>query len=227
LIKQLSENPRTLIILDEVDKAPKEVLDIFLPVFDDARLESGKGEILFCPEALFIMMSNYGAEKFGGAREIGFGTVDWKAGNGDDVKRKFAEKYLRPELVARLDDIIVFNSLEEEDLEKICIAQIAELNSSLKEKMHPYFVEIETAAVFLLSKLSHEKGFGARPLLTNIDELIRFPLSEMFHMGELSENSKIIVKTDKPFDELFGLKKTEMKNHITFEIVSNDMGGAK
>jgi ATP-dependent Clp protease ATP-binding subunit ClpC len=196
-----------------------------MPVFEYGTLEQGNGDQIVCDKCLFIMCSNHGAEKLSLFKQktIGFNTnEEMRKLKKDEIKNIFADKHLRPEMVNRLDEIVIFNSISTNDLKKIAFKQIVYINSYMKENEWEYKLDLKEDAAKLLALLSYKKGFGVRPLLRNIDELIRYNLAEKFHNKKLNEFSLIEIVTKKPYKEFKNIEnKDELKELIDFRIKKN------
>jgi ATP-dependent Clp protease ATP-binding subunit ClpC len=185
----LRKKPYSVVLLDEIEKAHPEVFDMFLQVFDDGRLTDSKGRTADAKNAIFIMTSNFQlsdnvyerAYGLAGDNEIGTQRIL------KDLTRTF-----RPEFVNRIDEIIVFNHLKWDDMQKIAKIMIEKIKGRLSKK--GIDLEVDGDVLANISKEGYDENFGARPLRRAIEKLLEEPLSEKIISGELKEGEKIVVK---------------------------------
>jgi len=175
LTTKVREMPQSLILLDEVEKAHPTIWNAFLQVFDAGRLTDARGNIANFSSTIVMMTSNLGSESFR-TNPIGFqANTDVGAQQAtraiDAVKEAMA-----PELINRLDDIIVFNPLSRESIHNIAVNQI---NNSL-ERMYSkgYTLTVDPAVIQLIADKGYEPAYGARHLLRNIEQYLLQPLVE-------------------------------------------------
>jgi len=182
----LHRTPYCVVLLDEVEKAHPDVLNLFLQVFDDGRLTDGKGRVVDATNALFILTSNLGQTKTPPA--IGFREPAQKsaAPNYEDaVRRAF-----RPELVNRLDAIIAFNALSDSDLRQIAKVMLDQLQARLKAQ--GIGLEVRPEAVDWICSQERDASLGARPLRRAIEQGIENELAGMMVRGELKEGDRVV-----------------------------------
>lgn len=184
LINDLEQNPSAILLLDEVEKAHPDVLNILLGVMDNGMLTSSNGKTVSCRNIILIMTSNLGARD-GERCRIGFDNSPNKSASYDAVNKHFT-----PEFRNRLDSIIEFNRLDKEQVRPIATKFIDELNELLAQKGIKIGVE-ETA----LSKLI-EEGFdekmGARPMKRLISDKIKKPLSKRIVFENLRDCTLVV-----------------------------------
>ena len=179
---QLSEavrrKPYSVVLLDEIEKAHPDVFNILLQIMEDGRLTDGKGKVIDFKNTIVIMTSNVGASKIKKQKQVGFSTNDNLA---KDEYEKMKETILnemknqfRPEFLNRVDEVIVFNQLSEDDNIKIVNIMLKQTIDRLKEK-NIYLDYDESINKFLINK-NRDKEFGARPIIrliqTNIEDKI-------------------------------------------------------
>ena len=192
LIAEVEENPSCVLLLDEVEKAAPEVMNVLLQVMEDGRLTSSKGKTVDFSNVILVMTSNLGAadaEK----RGIGFGAESYNP----DAINSAVKNFFPPEFRNRLDDTISFLSLDPDMMYLIVDSQIKEIN----EKLASNGVEIvlTKAAREWLATHGYNKAMGARPLNRLINDQVKNPLSKEILFGSLVGGGKarVAVKNDK------------------------------
>ncbi len=164
----LCRTPHCLVLLDEIEKAHPEVLDLFLQVFDDGRLTDAKGRTADATQALFILTSNLPVE---GDLAIGFHV------RGDDVRKVLLKRGLRPELVNRLDEVVVFRRLAPDDLTRIAQQALEQIRARLEEQGMGLTWH-ETVPEYL-SREGSSPEFGARELRRVIERRVNNEIAGM------------------------------------------------
>ncbi|TES92237.1 MAG: AAA family ATPase [Candidatus Cloacimonadota bacterium] len=183
LTEAVRRRPYRVILLDEIEKAHPDVFNVLLQIFDDGRLTDGQGRTVDFKNCVIIMTSNIGSQ--------------WIQENADDYERmrtgvmEEVRSKFKPEFLNRLDDIIVFHSLTEEDIKKIIEIQLIDLRKRLKEKNIE--IELKGAAKNELAREGFDRNFGARPLKRVIQKRIENVLSSKIIRGEIKENEKVVV----------------------------------
>jgi len=192
LTEKVKRKPYSIILLDEIEKAHPDVFNILLQVLDDGKLTDSQGNTVSFQNTIIIMTSNAGSNLSNNS--IGFGkqTID-KSKIEDKLKDVF-----RPEFLNRIDEIIVFDSLTEEQLLEIVDLMLKDTISSLKEKNISMVISDE-AKKFILEKGTNLK-FGARPLRRAIQRYIEDELSEMILKTELKDGQTVNISLEN--DEL-------------------------
>jgi ATP-dependent Clp protease ATP-binding subunit ClpB len=206
---QLSEavrrRPYSVVLFDEIEKAHHDVFNVLLQVLDDGRLTDGQGRTVDFKNTIVIMTSNLGSQtiqeyfaKAKGQRLKAEGKSELEKEIMTELKRHF-----RPEFLNRVDDVIIFQSLDEEELAKIVEIQIARLEKRLAQQN--LTLDVDAAAKKLLAKEGYDPLFGARPLKRAVQERILNPLSMKLLEGEFKPGDRIKVTTSD--DELKLTKK--------------------
>ena len=193
LTERVRRRPYAVILLDEIEKAHPDVFNILLQVFEDGRLTDSFGRKVDFRNTIVIMTSNVGAQLLRKQGSLGFQAQDDEA-NYQGMKQKLMEEVKRtfkPEFLNRIDDIIVFRSLNKEDLSQIVDLEVAELSDRLKEQK--ITVKLSKEAKELLMEKGFDLAFGARPLKRTIQRYLEDPLSEEIISGKFKEGSKITV----------------------------------
>jgi ATP-dependent Clp protease ATP-binding subunit ClpA len=182
LISDISKNPFSIILFDEIEKAHPDVINIMLQMLDEGRLTSANGKTVNLKNCIIIMTSNLGARD-NEANNIGFGQTLEKTGSEDRAMKEF----FKPELRNRIDQICKFNKLDTLAIKKIVVKFVDELQTSLTVK--GIRLTLSEAVVDLLAEKGYDPKMGARPLARKIDELIRVPLSKRILFDRLSDCS--------------------------------------
>ena len=173
LTEAVRRRPYTIVLLDEVEKAHPDVFDILLQVLDDGRLTDGQGRTVDFRNTILVLTSNLGA---GGTREQMM----------DAVKRAF-----KPEFINRLDDVVIFDPLSEEQLESIVDIQIDELAARLKARR--LTLKVDDAAKGWLARRGYDPAYGARPLRRLVQQAIGDKLARALLGGEIRDGDTVNV----------------------------------
>ena len=171
LISDLTKNPFSVVLFDEIEKAHPDVINIMLQMLDEGRLTSSNGKTVNCKNTIIIMTSNLGARD-NENNNIGFGQALERTGSEDRAMKEF----FKPELRNRIDQICKFTKLDTLAIKKIVIKFVAELQDSLLNKN--IRLTLAEPVIDLLADRGYDPKMGARPLSRKIDELIRVPLSK-------------------------------------------------
>ena len=201
LSEKVRSNPYSVILFDEIEKAHSDVFNILLQVLDDGHITDSQGRKVDFKNTIIIMTSNTGAQRIIDPKKLGFVTVsnadteheDMKKNVMDEVKQNF-----KPEFLNRIDDIIVFRALTEEDVRNISNLLLKELKQRVASQM-----EIQLKFGDAVKKLIFEKGYdkkyGARPLKRAIQTNIEDELAEAVLKGEIKRGDtvQVTVRNDK------------------------------
>jgi ATP-dependent Clp protease ATP-binding subunit ClpA len=171
LINDLSKNPHSILLFDEVEKAHPDIFNIFLQMLDEGRVTGSNGKEVNCKNTIIIMTSNLGSRDSEN-NMIGFGNQE-KTGEDDKALKEF----FKPEFRNRVDMVCKFNKLDNLAIKKIVIKFTDQLKTSLLNK-HNISLVLSEPVVDHLAEQGYDKKMGARPLSRKIDELIRVPLSK-------------------------------------------------
>jgi len=186
IISDLSKNPYSILLFDEVEKAHPDVYNLFLQLLDEGKITGTNGKTVSAKNTIVIMTSNMGARD-SERNNIGFG--DQRKTGEDD---KALKEFFKPELRNRIDMICKFNKLENLAIKKIVVKFTAELKQQLLSQ-HNLSLNLEESVVEHLAKVGYDDKLGARPLARKIDELIRVPLSKKI-LFERLKNATIYTK---------------------------------
>lgn len=182
LTNQLRDNPYSVVLLDEVEKASPALLNLFLQAFDEGWVTDGRGKRVYLSDAVVIMTSNVGAEHFRKlSNPLGFrqgdATLDLARA---DVMREL-ERRFTPEFRNRIDEVVVFSPLSRENVEQIARTYLERLASTMAP--HGKQLTVEPAAIDLLVREGYSPASGARFLKRVLDDRVRIPLSQIWHRG--------------------------------------------
>ena len=215
LTEAVRRKPYSVVLLDEIEKAHPDVFNILLQVLDEGHVTDSLGRKIDFRNTIIILTSNIGTrdlKDFGDG--VGFGTSAKKS-NSDARARSTIESALKkafsPEFLNRIDDIVIFNSLEQKDIRRIIDLELSKLYGRL-EKLG-YKVELTDDAIDFIAEKGWDKDFGARPLKRAVQKYIEDLLAEMLVNKQLSEGEKVVLQLNKAKDALEGKapksKKTE------------------
>jgi len=182
LTEQVRRHPYSVILFDEIEKAHSDVFNIFLQILDEGQLTDGQGRVVSFKNCIIIMTSNIGSQTLLESKKI-----------DDKVKDKvmaMVHKAFKPEFINRIDAIVFFKALTEEDIEKIAKIKLNELKKRLAEKNIE--IVITDNVVKEVARLGYSKEFGARPLKREIQNFVGVPLSRFL----LKNPEAILVKVD-------------------------------
>jgi ATP-dependent Clp protease ATP-binding subunit ClpC len=188
LTGQLRTKPYSVVLLDEVEKAHPRVFDLFLQVFDEGRLTDAKGRTADARNAIFVMTSNLPSDP---DRHIGFGagsSQERRSRSAPSVAPEVARRF-RPEFINRIDEQIVFRSLDRDDVRRILRPMLEEICGNL-ERQHHAVLEIDQAAEELLASEGYSPEYGVRELNRIVERLVQVPLSEVILSGGLKDNKR-------------------------------------
>jgi ATP-dependent Clp protease ATP-binding subunit ClpC len=196
LTEKIKNNPFSVVLFDEIEKAHKDVFNILLQILDEGHLTDSFGRKVNFTNTIVIMTSNIGAKKvseFG--KGVGFNT-SFSDSQSYEVKKSIVQKSLKqhfnPEFLNRIDDIISFNSLNKESIYKIIELELNKLISRLKEKN--FKITFDKTIVERISELNIQEDYGARPIKRIIQNLCEDFLSDVILRKEIKENENVTLK---------------------------------
>ena len=196
LTEKVKNNPFSVILFDEIEKAHKDVFNILLQILDEGHLTDSFGRKINFTNTIIIMTSNVGAKK---VSELG-GGVGFKTSSSEEqqyeVRKTMIQKALKqqfnPEFLNRVDDVILFNSLNDETLKKIINIEVGRLNKRLTDKN--YKINFDKTVTNRIYELNSQEEYGARPLKRIIQNLCEDFLSEEILKGNILENEQYTLK---------------------------------
>ncbi|MGI8469999.1 MAG: AAA family ATPase [Pyrinomonadaceae bacterium] len=198
LTEQLRENPSTVLLLDEVEKASPYLMNLFLQAFDEGWMTDGRGKKVYLSDAIIIMTSNLGSENFKKyEKPLGFGMKS--RGEMKEIKSdvmKAAETRFSPEFRNRIDEIVVFSPLVMDEVREIAKIYLGKMRRQMERQGK--FVEVTDAAIDALTEKGFSQMYGARFLKRHIDEKVKLPITNDWKLASRftvdEEDNEIIVK---------------------------------
>ena len=192
LTEKVRRRPFSVILLDEIEKAHPEVFNLLLQIFEDGRLTDSYGRIVDFKNTILIMTSNIGARQIGLHIPLGFSKSGDEAVSYDKMKETVLgelKRVFNPELLNRLDEVIVFHQLSKDDLRKIVDLMLDRLQHQLSERKISLAVD-QNAKDFLIDR-GYDPTFGARPLRRAIQRYVEDPLAEEVLKGRFPEGGTL------------------------------------
>ena len=193
LTEKIRRKPYSVILFDEIEKAHPDIFNLLLQILDEGILTDSQGRKVSFKNTIIIMTSNIGARSITEKRAFGFGEQDpsgfIKSSVTDELKRTFS-----PEFLNRVDDIIIFETLKNEDMTKIAEKLLLSLQNRLLSI--GITAEFDTSITAHLVKNGFDKAYGARPLNRLLQKTVEDDLSEMILAGEIKNGDKIICRMD-------------------------------
>jgi len=186
LTEAVRRRPYSVILFDEIEKAHPEVFNVLLQLLDDGRLTDGHGRTVDCKNTVVIMTSNIGSQFI---QELGDNEEEMRKMVMETLRQNF-----RPEFLNRVDDIIVFHPLDEEQLKEIVGIQLDQLKKHLAQRKIK--VELTDSAKELLVTLGYDPAYGARPLKRTIQKEILNPLAMKILEGQFAEGDTVEVDVE-------------------------------
>lgn len=197
LTERIKRSPYSVVLFDEVEKAHPDLFNVLLQVFEDGILTDALGNTVDFKNAIIIMTSNIGARFIQRKGTMGFqGTADASREKLEEMVMSAVRQTFNPEFINRLDEIIIFDELHDEDLFEVIQLQINQMNKTLNN--HGLEVRLtDEAKQWLVRKTCADRSYGARPLRRALQKHVEDPLSEALIQGQLSETSLIEVFLDE------------------------------
>jgi ATP-dependent Clp protease ATP-binding subunit ClpC len=188
LVDQVKDNPFSLVLVDEIEKAHPQILTLFLQVLDEGYLGAATGEKIDFKNTIIICTSNAGSELIRKSLQSGV--------TGDDLKKQLLE-YLqsegiyKPEFLNRFDGVIAFHPLNSEQIKEVAKLMLKQLSGQMKEK--EITLEFTDAAINKLAKIGFDPVYGARPMRRTIQEKIEDSLAKKLISGEIKRGDKVVL----------------------------------
>ena len=198
LSEKVRRKPYSVVLFDEIEKASPDVFNVLLQVLDDGHITDGQGRKVDFKNTVIIMTSNAGARNIVAPKRLGFTTDDSKTKDYTEMKRNVMDevkKLFRPEFLNRIDDIIVFHALNEENIRDIVKLMAKEITGRIKENMD-ITVEFADSAVELIAKEGFDPAYGARPLRRALQSKIEDKFAESFLDGGFKKGDTVTVTAE-------------------------------
>ncbi len=195
LTEKIRRKPYSVILFDEIEKAHLDVMNLLLQILEDGHLTDSQGREVNFKNTVIIMTSNIGARHIAEKNTLGFeSNINVKKEYEESKKEvmKDLKKELRPEFINRIDEIIVFHKLNDEEIFKIAKIMLKQVENRLKEQK--YFIKIDDSLARMIVETEMDKNYGARPLRRNIQNLVEDKISEEILNGNLQKNKEVVLK---------------------------------
>ena len=199
LTELVRKKPYSIILLDEIEKAHPDVWNTLLQILDDGRLTDAQGRTVSFKNTIIVMTSNIGAREITGKNSLGFARNDEseEKRREENIRSRVMEAVkttFRPEFINRLDEVIVFHPLKQEDVRRIADLQIAKLTERMKKQ--GVALRVEESAVDLLAEKGYDPAFGARPLKRTIQSMLQNAVADRILEGTLGEKEELTAFAD-------------------------------
>lgn len=191
LTEKVRKHPYSVLLLDEVEKAHPDVFNIMLQILDDGYVTDAKGRKVDFKNTIIIMTSNLGATELRDDKQVGFGAKDLSQDN-EAMKRKMMEalkEHFRPEFLNRIDETVVFHSLDQKDIQQIVRLMTQDLVKRLAEQ--EIQLKLTAGAIDLIAKEGFSPEYGARPLQRKLQQLIEDRLAEALLAQEIKPGDQV------------------------------------
>ena len=200
LTEKIRRKPYSVILFDEIEKAHPDVMNMLLQILDDGRLTDAQGRTVNFKNTVIIMTSNIGARLITDKTTLGFSAKDKK----DESQKEYEtikkdvmgelKKQFRPEFINRIDEIIVFHKLNDEDIKQIIDIMLNQVTKRMAEK--GYELEIDNSVKELIAKKGVDTNYGARPLKRAIQNILEDKIAEEILDGNIKPNKKAVIKAE-------------------------------
>src|SRR5881275_3171933 len=197
LTEKVRRKPFSVVLFDEVEKAHPDVFNTLLQILEDGRLTDGQGRVVDFKNTVLILTTNLGTRDVSKSVSLGFQSGHDESSNYERMKNKVTDElkqHFRPEFLNRVDDIVVFPQLTQDDILQIVDLMVGKVDERLKDR--DMAIELRPAAKDLLSQRGYDPVLGARPLRRTIQREIEDSLSEKILFGELRPGQIVIVDTE-------------------------------
>src|SRR5438477_508564 len=196
LTERIRRNPYSVLLLDEIEKAHPDIFNVLLQVFEDGILTDALGNTVDFKNAIIIMTSNIGARFIYKQGHLGFqGSTDISRGKLEEMVMTAVRQTFNPEFINRLDEIIVFDELGDEELLDVLQLQIDQINATMTN--HGFIVRLaDDAKRWILAKTCADRSYGARPLRRALQKHVEDPLSEALIQGDLGDATLVEMFVD-------------------------------
>src|SRR5438105_1858043 len=213
LTERVKRAPYSVVLLDEIEKAHPDVFNILLQVFEDGQLTDGLGNTVDFKNTIIVMTSNIGARHLMKRSGLGFQSdrEDMVSSKVEDLVKNEVKRTFNPEFLNRIDEVILFNALNDTDLIQIVELMVQQLNANLAQKAITISVTDE-AKKWVLEKTLGDRSYGARPLRRALQKYIEDPLSEAMIQGTINTRPafiEVFLEGDKLFYRPVGEEKHE------------------
>lgn len=219
LTERIKRTPYSVVLFDEVEKAHPDIFNILLQVFEDGHLTDALGNTVDFKNTILIMTSNIGARFIQKRAALGFQfSADKSRAKMEEMVMSAVKQTFNPEFINRLDEIIIFDQLSDEDLLEIVRLQVEMLNRTLRTRDLEVSLTIE-ASLWIVQKTCADRSYGARPIRRALQRYIEDPLSEAMIRGEFEGKGKVEIYLDGDELDYRAFEDTQME-HETDEALA-------
>ena len=200
LTEKIRRKPYSVILFDEIEKAHPDVMNMLLQILDDGRLTDAQGRTVNFKNTVIIMTSNIGARLITDKTTLGFSAGEKKEESQKEyetIKKDVMgelKKQFRPEFINRIDEIIVFHKLNDEDIKQIIDIMLNQVTKRMAEKSYKF--EIDNSVKELIAKKGVDTDYGARPLKRAIQNILEDKIAEEILNGNIKPNKKAVIKAE-------------------------------
>ena len=194
LTERVRRKPYAVVLLDEVEKAHPDVFNVLLQILEDGRLTDGQGRVVDFKNTVIVMTSNAGAHTIKKQRSMGFGSTTSSERNYEAMKDSIMDEVkltFRPEFLNRVDELIVFHALNEENIREISALMLREVSKRMEEQ--GMYLSFEPDAVAVLAQAGYDTQYGARPLRRAIQRQVEDALSEEILSGRIQIGEQVVI----------------------------------
>jgi ATP-dependent Clp protease ATP-binding subunit ClpC len=207
LTEKVRRRPYSVVLLDEIEKAHPDVFNMLLQIMEEGRLTDSFGRHVDFRNVILIMTSNLGSQQMKSGNRVGFDRVSAVESGAEDRKKQMhsdvmleVERHFRPEFLNRVDELVIFNTLTHEDLQRIVHLQLADVQGRLAVK--GVELEMSEPAIDFLIKKGFHDDYGARPLRRAIERFIEDPLAENILRGEFQDGPPVVAGVSEDGESL-------------------------
>ena len=202
LTEKVRRKPFSVVLFDEVEKAHPDIFNSLLQILDEGRLTDAQGRVVDFKNTVIVMTTNLGTRDIAKSVSLGFSGAGGTEGSYEKMKAKVADElkqHFRPEFLNRVDEIVVFRQLTQEDIERIVDLMVAQIEIRLKDK--DMGIELTPAAKTLIATRGYDPVLGARPLRRALQRDIEDILAEKILFSELKSGEIVVVDVADPGSE--------------------------
>ncbi|RMB61156.1 ATP-dependent Clp protease ATP-binding subunit [Tessaracoccus antarcticus] len=195
LTEKVRRKPFSVVLFDEIEKAHPDIFNSLLQILDEGRLTDAQGRVVDFKNTVIVMTTNLGSRDISKSVNLGFSAAGDAASSYEKMKAKVSDElkqHFRPEFLNRVDEVVVFHQLTQEDIERIVVLMVAEIEGRLQDR--DMGIELTAAAKALIAKRGYDPVLGARPLRRALQRDIEDTLAEKILFGDLAPGQ--IVQVD-------------------------------
>ena len=203
LSEKVRRHPYSVILFDEIEKAHLDVFNILLQILEDGHVTDAQGRRISFKNTIIIMTSNAGAQQIIAPKHLGFGLQDNAEADYKKMRESVLEevkKIFKPEFINRIDEMLVFHTLTQENIQEIVRLMLASLNKRLEAQMG-ITLEVSKKVVEYIAKSGFDKNYGARPIRRSIQSKIEDVLADKVLSGEIMPGDKVFADCNTPEGE--------------------------